>query len=102
MKVVFAAPARRELMRAAVWYDTQSPGLGDRLLGAVGTVLADLKAFPHAYPVISESNRKCLVGIFPYALIYRVDSASGIIWIMAVAHASRKPNYWRARRKTPE
>ena len=32
---------------------------------------------------------------FPYALIYRVSGQT--ITIFAVAHASRKPGYWRGR-----
>jgi hypothetical protein len=36
-----------------------------------------------------------LIKKFPYLLIYKVEKES--IFILAVAHAARKPGYWKSR-----
>ena len=33
---------------------------------------------------------------FPFSLIYSVEGS--LIWIIAVAHQSRRPGYWRKRK----
>jgi plasmid stabilization system protein ParE len=39
--------------------------------------------------------RRLLVPRFPYGLLYRVEDER--IFIVAVAHFSRRPGYWRSR-----
>jgi mRNA-degrading endonuclease RelE of RelBE toxin-antitoxin system len=41
--------------------------------------------------------RRCRLRRFPYGLIYAIDR--GDILIVAVAHAHRRPDYWRDRMK---
>jgi toxin ParE1/3/4 len=92
----FIPVARRELARAALYYDGRQHGLGDRLLEVVGAAVRDIRDFPNAYPMIDDVHRRCLTRVFPYAIVYRIEF--DIVWVIAVAHASRRPNYWRRRR----
>ncbi|MCP4214582.1 MAG: type II toxin-antitoxin system RelE/ParE family toxin [bacterium] len=47
-------------------------------------------------PRIDKSGvRKYIVKKFPYILIYRFKD--DVIFITAVAHAARKPDYWESR-----
>jgi hypothetical protein len=42
--------------------------------------------------------RRALVGPrFPYSVVYLEDEDE--IWVLAVAHAKRRPGYWRGRLK---
>ena len=96
MSVRFIQLARRELMRAAAFYDRRVPGLGDRLLESVGRSIADIRAFPNAHSAVDAIHRRCLIRVFPYALIYRQEPDA--IWIIALANTSRRPGYWRRRK----
>lgn len=96
MNIRFLPLARLELARAAIFYDRRKVGLGDRLLDRVGRALRDIRQFPHAHPPIDALHRRCILRVFPYSLVFRVEGDT--VWIMAVAHMSRRPGYWRRRK----
>ena len=52
-------------------------------------------AFPLTGSPASKSTRRVFVKNFPFAVVYRLD-AEGIV-VFAVAHHSRKPEYWQPR-----
>jgi toxin ParE1/3/4 len=90
--------AEAELHAAVSFYREQG---GDRLAerfkehveAALMTILANPERFP---PVRDVSGvQKFRLKHFPFALLYirRPD----YIWIVAVAHGSRKPGYWTHR-----
>ncbi len=83
-------------MREALWYDRHRTGLGDELLDEVARGIALLKEFPEAAPAIGGGYRRLLIARLSFGLIYRLHE--GEIVIVAVAHTSRKPGYWRRRR----
>ena len=97
MRLAFLPPARREMFRAASRYDSESPGLGSRFLDAVRPALAAIGEYPSAHPPIDDQTRRILLARFPYVLVYRIDGNGDVI-ILAVAHTSRKPGYWRRRK----
>jgi hypothetical protein len=43
-----------------------------------------------------RNRRRFLLHRFPYLLIYR-EREDGVIQILAVAHTSRRPGYWKER-----
>ena len=51
--------------------------------------------FPNAWHPLGDGVRRCRLDRFPYGLIYLVDGDD--IAIVAVAHLSRNPDYWRDR-----
>jgi plasmid stabilization system protein ParE len=97
MKLVMLPLARREMFRAARWYDRKSPGLGDRLLDEIRQSLLAVLEFPAAFPSIDLTHRRKLLDVFPYNLVYRIDEET--ITIIAVANFKRHPEYWRRRTK---
>jgi plasmid stabilization system protein ParE len=81
-------------------YDREIPGLGDRLWSDIQAVV-DLIA---KHPAIGEAVRRTKGAVrrvplrhFPFFLIYR--ERGDFLEIVALAHSSRKPGYWRARLK---
>jgi len=94
-RVSFIAEARREFLAGVAFYNETEPGLGERFARAVEEAAARALAFPNAgSPYVSNTHR-VFTKAFPFSIVYRPEPA-GII-IFAVAHHSRKPDYWRSR-----
>ena len=91
----FVPEARREFLAEIVYYNQEQPGLGARFTAAVEEAAARALAFPHAGSPAAANTRRVLVQGFPFSVVYR-DEASGIV-IFALAHQSRRPDYWAAR-----
>ena len=97
MKYWLHPEAREEFREAAEFY---------RERGGNALALALLEDFEHAAALLLEhprlgaiwrpGRRRWLLTRFPYALIYTVSGDQ--IRILAVAHHSRRPGYWRGRR----
>lgn len=96
-QIVLHREAREELDEAMLWYERQRTGLGMELLTEVESASRRISAQPE---VGSCSGRQSigflLVRRFPYVLYY-LDLPERI-WILAVAHARRRPGYWKSRR----
>ena len=95
--------ASAEIRDAAARYGMQVDGLDRRFLAAVRQSLDDLEADPERYPsletlVKDATIRRVLVQGFPYVIIFQVFGSE--VFVYAVAHASRRPNYWRRRKRT--
>ena len=91
----FIAPARREFLSEVAYYNGKEPGLGARFAAAVEEATTRAVAFPLTGSPASKSTRRIFVKNFPFAVVYRPD-AEGIV-IFAVAHHSRRPEYWQSR-----
>lgn len=89
--------ARRELLDASAFYESESHGLGDLFLDAVEVGLKRIARHPRSAPVVERSARRYLVRRFPYGLVYRLDEEDQVLFILAVAHLKRRPGYWRGR-----
>jgi plasmid stabilization system protein ParE len=72
------------------------PGLGARFLAEIERCLDLLLDAPLiGTPLRSELRNFPLNDSFPFSLVYAVRRE--ILFIVAVAHQSRKPGYWRSR-----
>ena len=95
MRVDFHPEALAELQLAAAFYEAQRPGLGLRFVEAVQDAAARIQESPDTGRVIDENVRRCLTRVFPYGVLYAVESDS--IQVLAVGHLAREPGYWKAR-----
>jgi plasmid stabilization system protein ParE len=100
MNVRMIPLARREMLRAARWYERRAQGLGDRFLDEVRLALIAMREYPLSGSPVNLLFRRKLLDTFPYALIYRVDEDD--IVIVAVAHLRRRPGYWLRRADIPD
>ena len=91
----FIAPARREFLAEVAYYHMKEPGLGARFAAAVEEAAARALAFPYSGSPASKNSRRAFVRGFPFAVVYRPEP-DGIL-ILAVAHHSRRPEYWHLR-----
>lgn len=95
MKYAFHPEARLEYREAAAFYEARRPGLGAAFTREIEFVVKQIVETPDRWRFIEQDVRRCLAHIFPYVILYTVES--DFILIIAVAHGSRKPGYWRGR-----
>jgi len=87
-----------EAEAAVRWYNERVAGLGDdfreELVAGVDRVAEAPLIWP--FSAYDPRARRFLLSRFPYSIIYVVDAA-GDVTVAAVAHAKRRPGYWRQR-----
>jgi len=92
----FHEEATAEYDAAFDWYLERSPDAALRFDAEVDRALAQIIAAPRRWAAGPHSTRRLLLRRFPFTLTYR-ERSSGDIQILAVAHTSRKPGYWKKR-----
>ena len=97
--VIIDRRARAELDQAIAWYEKQRSGLGLDFHAEVEKALARIEENPAGgSPYKNTDYRFRLVRRFPFVIYYlELDDS---VWVAAIAHASRRPDYWRRRRST--
>ncbi|HYJ88803.1 MAG TPA: hypothetical protein VEW46_22255 [Pyrinomonadaceae bacterium] len=92
--------AEDELADAASWYEARQSGLGSALLDLTDKAIEVLKSgvlptSPVPSVKSSKGARRILLRRYPYSIVLyeRKDE----IVIIAFAHNSRRPGYWRTR-----
>ena len=89
--------AATDLRDAAEFYRTHADSsLSQSLLGEFEKSVDILLQHPGLGAIWRNDKRRLILKRFPYSLIYTVVSTE--IRILAVAHHSRQPDYWRRRR----
>ncbi|MCX7192150.1 MAG: type II toxin-antitoxin system RelE/ParE family toxin [Proteobacteria bacterium] len=96
MHLYFSIAAREELDEAFEYLELQQLGLGYRFTNDVDEALARIRSQPLAWHPLNKYLRRCHLKHFRYGLIYRIFG--GQAEILAVAHDSRRPGYWRNRK----
>lgn len=88
--------ARAEMLVAAEYYDACCPGLGHEFTDALVQALDRIGERPKSFALFENSGaRKCVLARFPY-LVFFLDRETDV-FVLAVAHAARKPGYWKDR-----
>ena len=95
MTFSFHPEAEEEFNQAIEYYENNAPGLGYDFSIEVHSAIQNIVNFPTAWPIIEEDMRRCLVKRFPYGVIYSVED--GVVFILAVMHLRRHPDYWKNR-----
>ncbi len=96
MEIVFHPSARAELDASVDFYEARLKGLGRRFLAAVEEATESIARSPHAGSSLEGGFRRRLVPGFPFSIVYRTSEEQ--VFLVAVAHQHRRPDYWRRRR----
>lgn len=80
---------------AAHFYERQAAGLGEAFLNAVGQAMERAITAPNSGVPVQEGIRKQLVRRFPFSVFYQIEDDG--IFVLAVMHQARHPDYWRDR-----
>lgn len=91
-RIRFSAIANDELADACDWYERQQEGLGSRFKSVVRDAARQIARTPSLFPVELEDVRRYVMNRFPYTLRYVVRGDE--VWIVAVSHQHRRPDYW--------
>lgn len=96
----FHPEAQAEFAADVDWYDDREFGLGARFAHAVRVAIDAAVEDPEAWATWPDWDREPVVrskGVqdFPYRDVYVVRDE--LLTVVAVAHASRRPGYWRDR-----
>ncbi|HKQ83183.1 MAG TPA: type II toxin-antitoxin system RelE/ParE family toxin [Steroidobacteraceae bacterium] len=95
MKYEFHPEAEQELYEAASRYEAEVSELGVRFADEVERVIQLLLEHPELGSRLDDDLRHFVLRKFPFSVVYAV--VSDIVSIVAVAHGSREPGYWRWR-----
>ena len=94
-KVEFELGAQQDIGEAFDWYDEHSPIAAEQFRLAVQEAAERAADRPTLYAPLDEKHRSCPLVRYPFRIIYQFDDTQLIV--IAVAHSSRKPGYWRDR-----
>ena len=92
MQIRFSEFAHNELLDACDWYEQQQVGLGMRFRTAVRDAVRQIANAPLLFPVELDEVRRYVMNRFPYTLRYVLRGDE--VWVMAVSHQHRRPDYW--------
>lgn len=95
MNYRFHPEALREFQAATTYYEGQQRGLGVRYMLAVQVAIDRIIALPLSGRVLEDEVRRYLTKVFPYAVLYTLES--DYVLIVAVMHCHREPRYWQHR-----
>lgn len=93
--IVVHSQAELELWCAVAYYEDKQRGLGLDFEEEIRHSLADIQEAPELWSKREGDIRFRLLSRFPY-IIYYIELPDKI-WVIAFAHTSRKPFYWRER-----
>jgi plasmid stabilization system protein ParE len=95
LAIEFDLFAIAEARAAYRWYRERSGAAAERFIEELDAAVESIALEPARWPSYVDDTRRYLFRRFPYFLVYRYDADRA--QVVAVAHARRRPGYWRAR-----
>lgn len=92
MNVLFLPQAAQEFEEAVLYLEEQESGLGIRFRNEVDTTIHWISNNPTLPRLREGVYRRVNLSIFRYYIAYLVKSDT--IWVLAIAHGHREPEYW--------
>jgi plasmid stabilization system protein ParE len=93
--LIFHPEADEDYRHAYRWYEERSARAAQRFETEVENILNRISNEPELFPKYDATNRFAVVRRFPYSVVYR--PLDDCLYVIAVAHSSRSPGYWRDR-----
>ena len=79
---------------AFAWYQQRSPLVAEAFVTELDLAVERLVASPLMWPAYLHGSRRYLMRRFPYGVVY--FAAEDLVSIVAVAHTSRRPGFWKS------
>jgi len=96
-RVRYHQGAVTDVKSAMAWYRGRSPKAASDFIEELDWAVETIREAPERWPLGNSNTRRFLLWRFPFSIIYSEQEAVIIIW--AVAHTSRRPEYWARRLK---
>ena len=94
--VIVHSEAIKELDSAIAYYEDQKVGLGLDFLAEVEQALGKIRQNPNLGAVYKATElSRYVIQRFPFLVFYA--ELEEFIWVVAIAHGKRRPDYWRKR-----
>ena len=97
MRLEFFEEARFEMREAALFYESRQKSLGRRFRDEIAYVSRSITRHPLLWRERPGGYRRVNCPIFPCYIAYIIDRET--IFVAAVAHGHREPEYWKHRLK---
>lgn len=91
----FHPEALLEAWEARRWYAERNPHAAESFLAELDHAQQQVIAHPDRWPPYLHGTRRYRFRRFPYLLVYHATTER--IVVLAVAHAKRRPGYWKSR-----
>lgn len=91
----FHPEAEEEFISSISYYEERQLGLGRDFTQEVYSAIQSIVERPKMWPIFDTNIRRRLINRFPYAVLY--SDENNTIYILAIMHLSRAPNYWKSR-----
>lgn len=95
MEIELHPEADSELIEAAIFYESRVNGLGESFLEEFDKLKLLLLRNPKIGVPVNKIFKRAVLNRFPYSIFYSLEP--NVIWILAIAHQRRRPNYWLER-----
>jgi plasmid stabilization system protein ParE len=97
MNILVLSHAAAEFEDAVAHYDGKQPGLGQRFRDEVDRRILWIVGHAEIPRLRPGGYRRVNLRVFPHYVAY--VQIGETIWILAIAHGHREPNYWIERKK---
>ena len=94
-RIEYHEGASADVVSAVTWYRRHSPKAALDFIEELRRASEVIREVPERWPIGKNKTRRFLLWRFPFAIIYSKRQSVIIIW--AVAHGSRRPDYWTKR-----
>src|SRR5450631_649446 len=94
-RVEYHQGATSDVKSAVSWYQKRSRKAGLDFIAELHRAADTISEDPERWPIGKNGTRRFLLWRFPFAIIY--SELESVIMIWAVAHGSRRPEYWAER-----
>ncbi len=96
MRIILIPQAAEEFDDATDYFDQQQAGLGHKFRDEVDRYIHWIAEHADIPRLRAGDYRRVNLKIFPYYIAYLAKGDT--IWVLAIAHGHRKPEYWIRRR----
>jgi len=96
VRIDFHPAATEELTHSADWYQQRSQTAAQRFAVAIDEAISKIAAVPDRFLAVDSRHRACSVRDFPFQIVFRQEGDR--IYVIAIAHAKRRSDYWRSRK----
>jgi plasmid stabilization system protein ParE len=94
-RVEYHQGATSDVKSAVAWYQKRSSKAALDFIEELHRATETIRRAPERWPIGKNNTRRFLLWRFPFAVIY--SEQESVITIWAVAHCSRRPEYWSHR-----
>ena len=95
MTLLTLPEAQQEFLESVLYYESKEPGLGIRFRNEVEATVNWILQHPEIARLRPKGYRRVNLRSFPHYVAYVIREQT--IWITAIAHGHRRPEFWLSR-----